>query len=68
MNEKIEALEKEVKFLRELVLELSKKQQLVSYPVQPVPQPYNPYPGRYTGDPMQVFNPQVTYYRYYTNG
>jgi hypothetical protein len=61
MNEKIEALEKEVKFLRELVLELSKKQVVVQpptvYPNPITPQPYNPYPPYptgpyYIGDPI----------------
>ena len=49
MRERVAALEAEVKFLRELVLELSKKQVVVQpAPIYPNPDPCpHPYPSPY---------------------
>jgi len=65
MNKRVKELEAEVKFLRELVLELSKKQVVIQpppvYPNPTTPQPYNPpYNPYMIGDPMAPYTPKVT--------
>jgi len=65
MKEKIAALEAEVKFLRELVKELSKAPVVIQsptvYPPPTTPQPYTPpYNPYMIGDPMAPYTPKVT--------
>ena len=70
MKEKIEALEAEVKFLRELVTKLMveragpviiREVERNPYPHPANPQPYNlPYNPYMIGDPIDPYTPKVT--------